>query len=336
MNPRTFLTNFTCIVVILGGLKLASDVIMPFLLALFIAVLVSPLINILQRARVPKIVAFLCVTCMFFGVLGVIANVIFEAIKSFSSDFPSLQNEVKTALDGLNAKVAKFHINLDYAATWLDPNSIFTFIGKFIKQTGSLAKTSLFVLLMVAFMLFESVNFKDKIAFLEKQKIASTREIERFTQNLKRYLLIKTLSSIATGMLISGGLAMLNVPYFLLWGIVAFVLNYIPTIGSVVAAIPALFLALTIDMGVFCWVLGLYLVVNIAIGNIIEPRFLGTGLDISPIVVLFSLLLWSYIFGIGGMFLAVPLTMSIQIALGSSSRTKFISVLLGNKVKKID
>ena len=151
MNPRTFLTNFTCIVVILGGLKLASDVIMPFLLALFIAVLVSPLINILQRARVPKIVAFLCVTCMFFGVLGVIANVIFEAIKSFSSDFPNLQNEVKTALDGLNAKVAKFHINLDYAATWLDPNSIFTFIGKFIKQTGSLAKTSLFVLLMVAF-----------------------------------------------------------------------------------------------------------------------------------------------------------------------------------------
>ena len=126
---------------------------------------------------------------------------------------------------------------------------------------------------------------------------------------------------------------MLNVPYFLLWGIVAFVLNYIPTIGSVVAAIPALFLALTIDMGVFCWVLGLYLVVNIAIGNIIEPRFLGTGLDISPIVVLFSLLLWSYIFGIGGMFLAVPLTMSIQIALVSSSRTKFISVMLGNKVK---
>ena len=314
MNPRTFLTNFACIVVILGGLKLASDVIMPFLLALFIAVLVSPLINILQRARVPKIVAFLCVTCMFFGVLGVIASVIFEAIKSFSSDFPNLQNEVKTALDGL----------------------IFTFIGKFIKQTGSLAKTSLFVLLMVAFMLFESVNFKDKIAFLEKQKIAFTREIECFTQNLKRYLLIKTLSSIATGVLISGGLAMLNVPYFLLWGIVAFVLNYIPTIGSIAAAIPALFLALTMDMGVFCWVLGLYLVVNIAIGNVIEPRFLGAGLDISPIVVLFSLLLWSYIFGIGGMFLAVPLTMSIQIALGSSSQTKFISVLLGNKVKKID
>ena len=184
-------------------------------------------------------------------------------------------------------------------------------------------------------MLLESVNFKDKIAYLESQNFVSTQIIDNFAKNLKQYLFIKTLSSFVTGFLITIGVYILHVPYALLWGLLAFVLNYIPTIGSIVAAIPTIFVALAMnDIGVVLWVMGLYLVVNITIGNIIEPKFLGEGLDISPIVVLFSLLLWSYVFGIGGMFLAVPLTMSIQIALNSNPKTKFIAVMLGNKVKK--
>ncbi len=127
---------------------------------------------------------------------------------------------------------------------------------------------------------------------------------------------------------------MLHIPYAPLWGIVAFVLNYIPTIGSITAAAPTLFISFaTMDLTTTFWVFGIYLLVNVSIGNIIEPKFMGEGLGISTIVVLLSLLLWGYVLGIGGLFLAIPLTMSVQIALKSNPKTKFIATILSNKIE---
>ena len=132
-------------------------------------------------------------------------------------------------------------------------------------------------------------------------------------------------------MIVWGFLILFDVPHALLWAVLAFILNYIPTIGSIIAAIPAILVSLAVnDISATLWLTLIYLVVNISIGNFIEPRFLGKGLGISTLVVILSLLFWGFIFGIGGMFLAVPLTMSIKIALDANPRTKFISILLIN------
>ena len=188
---------------------------------------------------------------------------------------------------------------------------------------------------MVSFMVFESSVMDEKIRYFCQRSRATHTFVKKFASNLKRYLLIKTIASACTGALIGLGLWALGVPYAALWGILAFVLNFIPTIGSIVAGFPTLFVTLsTMDMSVSVWVVALYLAVNVAIGNVIEPRFLGQGLGLSTISVLAGLLLWGFVLGIGGLFLAVPLTMSIQIALASNDKTKSIATLLGNKVEK--
>jgi len=334
MKSRTILIYLASIVIILAGLKAASGVVVPFLLAVFIAVIISPLMKLLQKLKIPRLISFLFVAFVFFGVLGLFGNIIFEAIREFSSELPNLQEKGRVIMDNIIVKAEKYGINIDYSMLGFDANSIAAATGSLLKQTSSIAKTSLFVLLMVAFMLFESVLLADKLEYLERINPGANEIILNYIANLKRYLLIKTIASAVTGLLIGFGLYILGVPYAPLWGIVAFLLNYIPTIGSIVAAIPTLFIALTMNnFAIVFWVFVIYLTVNMIIGNIIEPRFLGEGLDISPVVVLLSLLLWGFVFGIGGMFLAVPLTMSIQIALRTNPKTKFIALFLGNKVE---
>ena len=184
-------------------------------------------------------------------------------------------------------------------------------------------------------MVFESSVIDEKIRYFSQSSRATHTFVKKFASSLKKYLLIKTIASACTGALIGLGLWALGVPYAALWGILAFVLNFIPTIGSIVAVFPTLFVTLsTMDISSSIWTIAIYLVVNVAIGNIIEPRFLGQGLGLSTISVLAGLLLWGFVLGIGGLFLAVPLTMSLQIALASNDKTRFIATLLSNKVER--
>ena len=144
-------------------------------------------------------------------------------------------------------------------------------------------------------------------------------------------MLIKTMVSLLTGLLITIWLLLMGTSYALLWGTVAFLFNYIPTIGSIIAGIvPTLFVL--VDQGPIeaLWVAVAFLVVNFLIGNVLEPRIMGEGLGLSTFVVFLSLVFWGFVLGPVGMLLAVPLTMAIKIALGSDERTRWISVLLGS------
>lgn len=340
MNSQKILISLASIVIILAGLKAASGIIVPFLIAVFIAIIVAPIIDMLEKIKIPRTISFTLVSMGFFWILTTIGNVTLSTLYDFTSQLPEFQKKFNLLLEGWVAKINSYDIvildpnffNLEKLG--IDPNNIFSTTSSFVKKTGSIASTSFFIFLMVAFMLFETKILKDKVAYMNSQNPAANVFVDGFVYNLKRYLMIKTIASGATGLFIGLGLWFLGIPYAKLWGILAFFLNYIPTIGSIVAAIPAVFV--TVISGVITeafWVLGIYLVANTVIGSIIEPKFLGDGLGISTIVVLISLLLWGFVFGIGGLFLAVPLTMSLQIAFNTNPKTKPISVLLSNKVE---
>ena len=147
---------------------------------------------------------------------------------------------------------------------------------------------------------------------------------------VNRFLGIKTLTSAATGILVAVWLIILGVDYPLLWGVVAFLLNYIPTIGSIIASVPALLLALVqlgpAEMGVCA--IG-YFVINITISNFIEPRFMGDGVGLSALVVFLSMAFWGWVLGPAGMLLSVPLTMSVKIAASANPRMQWIAIMLG-------
>jgi len=144
------------------------------------------------------------------------------------------------------------------------------------------------------------------------------------------YLVIKSVVSIATGVLITVWLSILGVDYPVLWGLLAFLFNFVPNIGSIIAAVPAVMLAMVqlgADAALYT-ALG-YVTVNIIMGNVIEPRYMGKGVGLSTLVVFLSLVVWGWILGPVGMLLSVPLTMIVKLACEAKPETLWIAVLLG-------
>jgi predicted PurR-regulated permease PerM len=144
--------------------------------------------------------------------------------------------------------------------------------------------------------------------------------------------------SLITGVLVTTLLLIIGVDYPILWGLIAFLLNYIPSIGSIIAAFPTSLLALIqLGTGGFIWTAVGYLVINTVMGNVVEPKMMGKGLGLSTLIVFLSLIIWGYVFGTIGMFLSIPLTMSIKIILEQREKTRWIAMLLGtqNDAKKV-
>lgn len=331
MKTPSWLLSFASIVVILAGLKSASSIVVPFLLAVFIAITISPAVVFVQKLKIPRVFSFIIVSVFVLGTLIYFGNIVISAISSFSHDLPSFQAKLN---DAMQTYLNKLHLKINISNYGINPDAFLEKASGILKQTGKILSTSFFIFILIAFMIFETNIIEEKVRYFSKINSLANVFVIDFISNLKRYLLIKTLASGATGFLIYLGLLSLNIPYASLWGLSAFILNYIPTIGSIVAAIPTIFITLaTSDLNTTFWVVGIYIFVNVAIGNIIEPRFLGEQLGISTIVVLASLLLWGFIFGIGGLFLAIPLTMSIKIALNSNPKTRFIATILSNKLE---
>jgi AI-2 transport protein TqsA len=167
------------------------------------------------------------------------------------------------------------------------------------------------------------------------KKVSSNPEnsilrVQSVFQNINKYIAIKTWISLGTGLLVYFLLLIIGVDYPLLWAVLAFALNYIPTIGSIIALVPPVLLTI-IQLGIIESLIVLvgYLVINTIMGNILEPKFMGKGLGLSTLVVFLSLIFWGWVLGPIGMLLSVPLTITIKIALDSSDETKWLAVLLG-------
>ncbi|WP_236842625.1 AI-2E family transporter [Campylobacter lanienae] len=320
-------------VIIISGLSLASSIVVPFLLAVFIAIIVYPILEMMSKIHINRFFAFIILIGICGSGLWFLGNVVAGAIVKFSTDLPLYKAKIDIFIDNLII-YAKDQADIDISnnlLSFINLDKLIITTSNLLLQTGSLVTQSFLVFLLLAFILFESQIFKQKVEYFAIKDPSALHIANTFISNLKRYLAIKTISSIATGVIVWGFLILFDVPHALLWAVLAFILNYIPTIGSIIAAIPAILVSLAVnDISATLWLTLIYLVVNISIGNFIEPRFLGKGLGISTLVVILSLLFWGFIFGIGGMFLAVPLTMSIKIALDANPRTKFISILLSN------
>ncbi|WP_169776679.1 AI-2E family transporter [Campylobacter mucosalis] len=334
MKNNLWIVYLASFIVVCGGVKLANSVIMPFLMALFIAIVINPFINQLQnKLKLPRILAFSIVIAVIFFLLGFVINTTLNTLNGLLSYMPELSSKLNALSMQILGKLSEYGIENISIPSELEPNKILSASVEFLKNGGAIVSKSFFVFLLVTFMLFQTQIFIEKIKYFAATNPKTEPLIKSFISNLKSYLVIKTLASLATGVFIFIGLSILGVKYAPLWGILAFVLNFIPTIGSIIAAIPALLVSLALnDFMITIWVLALYLAVNISIGNFIEPKFLSKGLGLSVLVVLLSLLFWGFLLGVGGMFLAVPLTMSIKIALLANQNTKFIAVLLSDKI----
>ena len=327
------LVLMAALVIIIMGLKEAAAILTPFLLALFISVAVAPLNSWLQHRRVPAGLAVFLVIALIFGALGLVGLLLGGTIAQFSESLPFYQSRLNDlSADFLNWLRAKgVEIPADSPLSEITPGTVMMLVGNLFTQLATFLADGLFILLTIIFILLESAEFPEKMKSVLKDPAESIPRFETFRASVQRYVALKTVISIATGILIWIWMMVLGIDYAPLWGFLAFLLNYIPNIGSILAAIPAVLLAL-IQLGPGSAAAGLagYLVVNNVIGNVIEPRVMGKGMGLSTLVVFISLIVWGWIFGTIGMLLSVPLTMTLKIGFEASRNSSWVSKLLSD------
>ena len=325
--------GMACFVIIVAGMKAATAIIVPFLLAAFIAILCAPVINSLKSRGLPMWLALTTVVIMVAFSGTIVVSILGSSIQSFSVQLPEYQAKLQSEVTRLSSWLAaRGYIWYEgELLEYVNPGTALGFVGRVFNGLGNLLANGFLIFLTVMFLLFEGVALKEKMKLIAGDiDDTQARQTSGFLQNVNKYMAIKTMTSFGTGVLICLWMWFLGVDYALLWGLLAFLLNYIPNIGSIIAAIPAVILALVTGGAVTAlWVIVGYLLVNTLVGNILEPKFLGDKLGLSTLVVFLSLVFWGWVLGTTGMFLSVPLTMVLKLALESRPETHWIAVLLG-------
>lgn len=328
------LISIAAIVIILAGINLAQSIVVLFLVSVFLASLGIPPLLWLKEKRIPSILAVAIVMAIMIFIILLIGAQIGTSFSSFLTELPTLQTRIREQVSELSALVSSkdFVVKEKYFLEFINPESIMKLTANLLTGVSSVLSDLVLILLTVTFILLEVSSFPIKLRAILGDPKQKFPQFTKFIDDMKRYMVIKTLISLATGILITFWLYILDVDYPILWGFVAFLLNYIPNIGSIVAAIPAVILAF-IQFGIASalMVTAGYVVVNFIIGNVIEPRLMGRKLGLSTLVVFLSLIFWGALLGFVGAILSIPLTMTLKFAFENSETTKWIAVLLGSE-----
>jgi predicted PurR-regulated permease PerM len=221
-------------------------------------------------------------------------------------------------------------------SSYADPGKAMKMAANVLGSLGNMLTNSFLILVTVVFIMLEAASFPAKWRAGHDNADASLQRFSATAKTINQYMGIKMLTSLATGLAVVILLGLIGVDYAVLWGVLAFLLNFIPNIGSIIAAIPSVLLALVqLGMAAALAVAGGYLVINVVIGTFLEPRFMGKGLGLSVLVVFLSLVIWGWVLGPVGMLLSVPLTIAIKIALEGQEETRWMAIMLGPKVESV-
>lgn len=322
-------------VVVVAGIQAAASLLIPFLLAAFVAIICLPPMHWLIGRKVPAGLAVLSITLGLILITLLIGAFVGTSVADFSRNLPAyqanLQHQTGILLDWLGRH--GLTLNSQLLRDNLNPAVAMGLAGKMVAGLGNALANTFLIVLTVIFLLIEGVALPHKWRLMGRHA-PSTENFGRFTESVNSYLAIKGWVSLATGVVIAIWLAVLGVDYPVLWGLVAFLFNFVPNIGSIIAAVPALLLALVqLGPGPALAAGAGYLVVNIVMGNVVEPRFMGKGVGLSTLVVFLSLVFWGWVLGPVGMLLSVPLTMVVKLALEANPETRWVAVLLGPDVE---
>lgn len=322
----------TYLAVVVAALKLAQPLLVPIVVAAFIAIICSPAVHWLVHRHVPSGLAVLLVVILVVAAVVLVSIAVVDQLVQFSGDLPAYKKKIHEYWTTAKAWLDEHHVELaaDKERDPLDPDRLLTIAGQVAGTAADALSTLFLVLLTVAFMLAEASGLRAKLLRAFDRPDAELRELDEVADQVWAYLGVKTAISLLTGLLFGLVVALAGVRYPVLWGLLAFLLNYIPNIGSLIAAIPPVLLAL-LDRGVGTAILVAAgnLVINNVLGNVVEPRVMGKRLGLSPLVVFLSLIFWSWVWGPIGMLLSVPLTMVVKILLEHSEDLRPIAVMLG-------
>lgn len=321
------------LIVIIAGMRVAAPIIVPFLLAVFLTILVSPFFSWMRAKGVPWMLALTLVILSLVIVLSLIASLIASSAGSFSENLPAYQTRLKELTSAAAGQLNRWGIisSADSLRQYVNPGAVMNLINGFIAGLSSVFANVFLIGFLVIFLLIEETVLEQKIRVLLADSESSATRVRTILKNIQHYFAMKTWVSLAAGVAITILLAIMGVDFALLWGLLAFLFNFIPNIGSILAAIPGILMALIqLGAGPAAIAAAGYLVINTVIGNIIEPRLFGKELGLSTFVIIVSLVFWGWVLGPVGMFLSVPMTMTLKIILNANDSTRWLAILMGS------
>jgi AI-2 transport protein TqsA len=326
------IANIAALVIIFAGVIYAKSIITPFLLALFISIICAQPISWLKKKRMPRWLALIIVILGMFVLFSGFAFLMGNTLSSFSGNLSKYESTLTTISNSFiqYLKEKGLNIHQDQISTLVQPAKILEFTASTLNKLFNMVGNTFLIFLIILFILMEFESFSVKAKAIMSESDKSISFFSAILQNIRNYLIIKSLLCLSVGILIYLALLIIGVDYPLLWALIAGLMNYIPNIGSIISMIPTvLFAFVQLGLGGALWTLGSSMLVHSVLGNFIEPRIMGNGLGLSTLVVFLSLLFWGLILGIVGMFLLVPITITIKIILEQNEKTKWLAVLLG-------
>jgi predicted PurR-regulated permease PerM len=333
---KVITASLLIIVIFICGVvfRLAKPVLFPFALAIFLSFVLAPLLDFLTRLRIPRVISIIFILILTFFILYLLGSLIYTSGKAFAAELPNYSQKVNSVLSSIQER-----LNLSGAEwqpfDWAKQFDLSKIGGILLDAMGpflSFISTLFLVLLFLIFILAGRGQILPKIdlAFSKERASKVCGVIQNIDSQIQRYLAIKTVVSLFTGIFALIVLMLFGVDFAILFGLLTFILNYIPNIGSFIATAFPVFIAVfqfeTIWPAV--WILVILVLIQQIMGAIIEPRLMGEGLDLSPLVILFFLFFWGWLWGIPGMILAVPIAAIVKIVTSNIPELSFIAVFM--------
>lgn len=329
INQQTKSTNLlvllASLIIVIAGIKLSKQIIVPFILASFFAIILAAPMQWLQEKGLTKSLSLIGVMAISMAFLAVIIMTVGGSIGEFEQQLPHYEKKFNQLWLNIGSH---FNINMETAKSLFDPNKAIAYFSSFLTGLSALFTQTFLIVFIVIFMLLETSSFDKKIATISDEAKSITVKI---VASIRGYLSIKSIFCLMTGVSVWLLALALKVPFPELWGLLAGLLNYIPNIGSIIAAVPAIIFALLSgglqDAAIFTTGI---IIINLLVGNVLEPKYMGKGLGLSVLVVFLSLTFWGWVLGPVGMLLSVPLTMILKLLLESKPETHFLAILLSS------
>jgi AI-2 transport protein TqsA len=330
--PRRYELTVIAVIGTIAALKLASHLLVPIALALFVAVVGLPLLQALMNRGVPRGAAIGLVMVVFAAAFWIMGWMALASAKDLRTKVPVYAARLGVMEKSGREYLAQHDITLpDVSPTELvAPERIVEFATHAMGAASELVVRAVLVLLLTVFILIEAAGFREKIRRALGRDDVDFGPAAKAARDVQRYLVVKTVINLAIAALVGVFTSLIGLDFPLLWALLMFLLHFIPNVGGVLAAIPAVLVALLqFGPGMALVVAAGYLVSSFLIGHVLEPTIIGKHTSLSILAVLLSLLFWEWVWGAPGMFLSVPLTLALKVSLENSAEYRWLAVLMG-------
>jgi AI-2 transport protein TqsA len=315
-------------------LFILKPILIPFLIAVMISYIISPLVEKMFSYKIPRIITLLVIILLLMGLLANITQVLVSNGIEFAKDYPSYQEQFSTLLERVSTRRPWLDQVVNQFSSWIFALPVGSYVNTLLNSSVNLLSNTFLILLFVTYLCLSGNQMQEKVlkAFPGPQGKKIEIILSHINSDIRKYISLHTLMSIATGVSVTLVCFYFKVPFAPIWGFLAFTLNYIPTIGSIISSIPPVITAaVTVGVQPAVWVALLVLGIQSFWGNVIEPKLAGSSLGISPLVILLSLVFWSWLWGVVGAILAVPIAVILKVSCINIEPLRPIGILMGDE-----